>query len=143
MTNTKLKAYVRFDGSGRIVPSSLILQRFKPKDGNWRQINSKECCLNNECSAPDENYILNVTSPEDESGLLFYFATNPYINYSIQFQFISCVNGPGEIITVGKQNDYEYSVFLTNAQLADVCGLQVRHLCGPDLYSAWTSNFGG
>ena len=143
MTNTKLKAYVRFDGSGRIVPSSLILQRSKPKVGNWRQINSKECCLNNECAAPvyGEEYILIVD--EVEGGLIFNFATNPYINYSIQFQFISCVNGPGEIITVGKQNNYEYSVFLTNAQLADVCGLQVRHLCGPDLYSAWTSNFGG
>lgn len=43
-TNTKLKAYVRFDGSGRIVPSSLILQRFKPKDGNWQEIEAYECC---------------------------------------------------------------------------------------------------
>jgi len=43
-TNTKLKAYVRFDGSGRIVPSSLILQRFKPKDGNWQEIDAYECC---------------------------------------------------------------------------------------------------
>jgi hypothetical protein len=42
--NTSLKAYVRFDGTGRIVPSSLILQRFKPKDGNWKQINATECC---------------------------------------------------------------------------------------------------
>jgi hypothetical protein len=42
--NTNLKAYVRFDGTGRIVPSSLILQRFKPKDGNWQQINATQCC---------------------------------------------------------------------------------------------------
>lgn len=42
--NTSLKAYVRFDGTGRIVPSSLILQRFKPKDGNWQEINATECC---------------------------------------------------------------------------------------------------
>lgn len=44
MTNTKLKAYVRFDGSGRIVPSSLILQRSKPKVGNWKEIPANECC---------------------------------------------------------------------------------------------------
>ena len=43
-SNNQLKAYVRFDGTGRIVPSSLILQRFKPKDGNWQEIDAKECC---------------------------------------------------------------------------------------------------
>lgn len=42
--NNKLKAYVRFDGSGRIVPSSLIVQAFKPKVGNWKEINATECC---------------------------------------------------------------------------------------------------
>lgn len=42
--NNKLKAYVRFDGSGRIVSSSLIVQAFKPKVGNWKEIDAKECC---------------------------------------------------------------------------------------------------
>jgi hypothetical protein len=42
--NNKLKAYVRFDGSGRIIPSSLIVQAFKPKVGNWKEIDAKECC---------------------------------------------------------------------------------------------------
>lgn len=42
--NNKLKAFVRFDGSGRIVPSSLIVQAFKPKVGNYQEINAKECC---------------------------------------------------------------------------------------------------
>lgn len=42
--NNKLKAFVRFDGSGRIVPSSLIVQAFKPKVGNWQEIDAKECC---------------------------------------------------------------------------------------------------
>lgn len=45
-TNKKLKAYVRFDGSGRIVPSSVILQRNKPKVGNWKEIDANECCNN-------------------------------------------------------------------------------------------------
>jgi len=39
-----LKAYVRFDGSGRIIPGSLILQRSKPKVGNWKEILAYECC---------------------------------------------------------------------------------------------------
>ena len=42
--NNKLKAFVRFDGSGRIVPSSLIIQAFKPKVGNYKEIDAKECC---------------------------------------------------------------------------------------------------
>ena len=39
-----LKAFVRFDGSGRIVASSLILRKRKPKVGKWREIEANECC---------------------------------------------------------------------------------------------------
>ena len=39
-----LKAYVRFDGTGRIVPSSLILRRKMPKVGKWKEIPAYECC---------------------------------------------------------------------------------------------------
>jgi hypothetical protein len=39
-----LKAYVRFDGSGRIVAGSLILRRSKPKVGKWQEISAYECC---------------------------------------------------------------------------------------------------
>lgn len=39
-----LKAYVRFDGTGRIVPGSLVLRRNKPKNGNWKEIQAYECC---------------------------------------------------------------------------------------------------
>lgn len=39
-----LKAYVRFDGSGRVVPGSLILRRKKPKVGKWIEIPAYECC---------------------------------------------------------------------------------------------------
>jgi hypothetical protein len=39
-----LKAYVRFDGTGRIIPGSLVLRRNKPKVGNWKEIQAYECC---------------------------------------------------------------------------------------------------
>lgn len=39
-----LKAYVRYDGSGRVVSSSLVLRRQKPKVGNWTEIPAYECC---------------------------------------------------------------------------------------------------
>lgn len=39
-----LKAYVRIDGSGRVVAGSLILRRNKPKVGKWIEIPAYECC---------------------------------------------------------------------------------------------------
>ena len=44
INNRPLKAFVRFDGTGRIVPSSLILRRKKPKVGKWLEIPAYECC---------------------------------------------------------------------------------------------------
>jgi len=46
MSNNKksLKAFVRFDGSGRVVAGSLILRRRKPKVGKWQEIPAYECC---------------------------------------------------------------------------------------------------
>jgi hypothetical protein len=42
--NQRLKAFVRFDGSGRVVAGSLILRRKKPTVGKWQEINAYECC---------------------------------------------------------------------------------------------------
>lgn len=39
-----LKAFVRFDGSGRVVAGSLILRRKMPKVGKWQEIVAYECC---------------------------------------------------------------------------------------------------
>ena len=58
--NNKLKAFVRFDGSGRIIPSSLIVQAFKPKVGNWKEIDAKECC----------NYVAPTTTSKQQLLLL-------------------------------------------------------------------------
>jgi len=38
------KAYVRYDGTGRVIAGSLILSRLKPKVGNWQEIDAYECC---------------------------------------------------------------------------------------------------
>jgi hypothetical protein len=42
--NRLLKAFVRYDGSGRVIAGSLILQANKPKVGNWQEIDAYECC---------------------------------------------------------------------------------------------------
>jgi len=44
-TLKSLKAYIRIDGSGRDVPSSLIYRKNKPTLGKWKEINSYECCI--------------------------------------------------------------------------------------------------
>lgn len=44
MASTKLKSYVRIDGSGRIVPGSVILRKQKPRVGRFKEIASTVCC---------------------------------------------------------------------------------------------------
>jgi len=39
-----LKAYVRYDARGVIIPGSLVLRRTKPRNGNWKEIPAYECC---------------------------------------------------------------------------------------------------
>lgn len=43
-SNNRLKAYVRYDGTGRVIAGGPILQRFKPAVGNWVEIDASECC---------------------------------------------------------------------------------------------------
>lgn len=44
MASKKLRAFVRFDGSGRVVAGSLILRKNAPKVGRWNEISAYECC---------------------------------------------------------------------------------------------------
>ncbi len=39
-----LKAYVRLDGNLRVISSSVIWRKNKPKVGDWIEINGYECC---------------------------------------------------------------------------------------------------
>jgi hypothetical protein len=39
-----LKAYVRYDGSGRVVSGSLVFRKKKPKNGRWVEIPKNLCC---------------------------------------------------------------------------------------------------
>jgi len=45
LNSRPLRAFVRFDGSGRIVAGSLILRKNKPKVGKWKEIQAYECCV--------------------------------------------------------------------------------------------------
>jgi hypothetical protein len=41
-----LKAFVRYDGSGRVVAGSLVFRKNKPKNGRWVEIPKSLCCNN-------------------------------------------------------------------------------------------------
>jgi hypothetical protein len=51
----QLKAFVRIDGTGRVVPGTLLLRYKKPGVGNWMEIDSTECC--NSVISPKVAYI--------------------------------------------------------------------------------------
>lgn len=40
----RLRAFVRYDGSGRVIPGSLVLRKNKPLVGRWQEITTYECC---------------------------------------------------------------------------------------------------
>jgi hypothetical protein len=56
-----LKAYSRFDGTGRIVPGSTVLRRNKPKNGNWKETQAYECCDDSGCAPCTTPVILSVS----------------------------------------------------------------------------------
>lgn len=69
-----LKAYSRFDGTGRIVPGSTVLRRQKPKVGNWKEVQAYECCT-------DVTLTYTVTSPTIVDVSVRLFCNGTQINY--------------------------------------------------------------
>lgn len=134
-----LKAYVRFDGTGRAIAGSLILQRFKPKDGNWQEVQAYECC-DPSCYAPvyGQDWIIeNVETIT--GGIIMTILTNPYENFTMQLQNLSCETGQGigDIITVGPDTDNVYNWFIPSDINDASCGLLVKHICGFNYSSNW------
>jgi len=145
MSNKKdLKAYIRYDGTGRVIPGALLLQRFKPKSGGkWHQIGAYECC-DPSCLPPvyGEDFIITATT-EVVGGLVFAIETNPFTNPTLQVAMVDCdSNPPGRIlpleITLIPGNVYNY--FVPDAILDQSCAIAFRRVC-EDNKSGWA--FGG
>jgi len=81
--NNKLKAYIRYDGTGRAIAGSLILQRFKPAVGNWVEINANECCNPN--PPLPSNCIEFVVDTTEGTEFIFSFNTTGPINFTIDW----------------------------------------------------------
>ena len=86
--NNNLKAYVRYDGTGRIIPGSLILNRFKPAVGNWQETPAYECCN----YTPPAQLILYFT-PES------YPIVDPNINLFCDSVFVDNIGANGYTAT--------------------------------------------
>jgi len=69
-----LKAFVRYDGSGRVVAGSLILRRKKPKVGNWTEVQGYECCN-------DVTLTYTVATPTITNVTLRLFCNDTEIHY--------------------------------------------------------------
>jgi hypothetical protein len=91
-SNNRLKAYVRYDGTGRVIAGSLILQRFKPKVGNWVEIDANECC--NVPPLPS-NCIEFVVDTTDGTEFILSFTTSEPINFTIEWGDGSTYPGVG------------------------------------------------
>tara|TARA_R110000868_G_C10488132_1_gene729965 strand:+ start:122 stop:544 length:423 start_codon:yes stop_codon:yes gene_type:complete len=132
-----LKAYVRYDGTGRTIAGSLILQRFKPKVGNWQEVQAYECC-DPSCRIPDD-YDWQVTDVyEVYGGVIMSLAINPFTTPVLQFQSLNCMGGPiGEIITVDESTNFEYNWFISTEMWDLNCAFQVRQVCGFNYTSNW------
>lgn len=74
MNKRDLKAYSRFDGTGRIVPGSTVLRRQKPKVGNWKEVSAYECCN-------DVTLTFNMPDVSINDVTLRLFCNGTLINY--------------------------------------------------------------
>jgi hypothetical protein len=112
--NNKLKAFVRFDGSGRIVPSSLIVQAFKPKVGNYKEIDAKECC--NYTTTTTSTTAVPTTTTTTTLGIncVEYLVTNNDTNPG----FLAYINCNNKQINEGLLNPGNFRQFCANANAA-------------------------
>lgn len=97
MSNARpLKAYIRYDGSGRAVSSSLIWRKNKPKVGTWVEVQGYECC-NGEITLSFE---LSDSFPiVDVDFVLYTTGTCGDGSYGYNFHFTGVtVNTIGELI---------------------------------------------
>jgi len=110
-----LKAYVRIDGSGRVVPSSLILRKNKPKIGKWTEVTAWECCVPSTTStsttvlpicilysvvgSPVQRFNVIYTDCNGEQQVFSVSGSEPYYFCALQGQYSS--DGQGEFTDLG------------------------------------------
>ena len=75
--NRRLKAFVRYDGSGRVIPGGPVLRATKPKVGNWKEINAYKCCNEEPIPSNCIEFVVNTTDGIN-FGMQFSSATSEF-----------------------------------------------------------------
>jgi hypothetical protein len=108
MSNKRInKAYVRYDGTGRVIPGSLILNRFKPAVGNWKETPAYLCCNPGPPNCMEMDITTQVGVAEDQSDLLFNFYVFESTTSTITVDWGDGTQDSGLI-------DYENSFYITH-----------------------------
>jgi len=113
--NRPLKAYVRYDGSGRAVSSSLIWRKNKPKVGNWKEVQGYECCVPSACSEINMRITFNRYSAPECIG---FIDSNDYFVTACNGQFkIGTATTPSLPIPDGYYNalGFDFNVYVENS----------------------------
>lgn len=113
-----LKAFVRFDGSGRVVSSSLILRKQKPKVGKWMEVQAYQCCNGPSVittpgdTLPSTNFSVSIACDGTEQNVSFVLVgsfttiTAVVAALNLQFGFIGTFsvaeNGTDIIVTLSE-----------------------------------------
>jgi hypothetical protein len=105
-----LKAYSRFDGTGRIVPGSTVLRRNKPKNGNWKEVQAYECC-DPLAQTPYTCCIAIQAIPDSETGLYGFTleTVNGGANLRGSIQWTPTASETFSVPADGDDNDFEYN----------------------------------
>ena len=122
-----LKAYVRFDGSGRVVAGSLILRRSKPKVGKWKEIEGYQCC-NGEVTISYE--------PVDVSlnGIAFDLSCISGSSNNIHVYVDAISTNITNLVTILNTNLPYIGVFKVNAD-----GVTIDLTVNPDIANSFTA----
>lgn len=93
---SKLKAFVRYDGTNRIVPGGPILQRSKPKNGVWEEIGTNDCC--DDFIIADNKKLRAFVRVDGKhnvvAGSLILLEKKPKVGHWVQVATSNCCNAP-------------------------------------------------
>jgi hypothetical protein len=137
-----LKAYVRYDGTGRVIPGGPLLNRFKPKVGNWTEIVANVCCTDCPVLVYAEDFIWDMYYYDERTGeITFIFITAP--GTSMQVAFFDCEGNIVESVNIPSDTTYTWTIDWDGI-ISTLCDLKFRRICTPGLvFSSWINSFSG
>jgi hypothetical protein len=123
MTNKRdLKAFVRYDGSGRVVAGSLILRRKKPKVGKWNEVQGYECCNDVTITfTVGSATITNVALSLFCNGTLIGSKLQTHVNTTTTAGIKTALNNAFSVIGTFDNVGSDFSLVMTGDQKTALC----------------------